>query len=117
MPDRSAALRLLEQRRARERADALDIDRELLAAQPFGEAVLSPAALARAQALVAMALRQIGVGATSRSIVEGTLRCTIERTPGTDTELRSAQGRLVLRDLSVVFAASDELAASAGGRP
>lgn len=106
MPDRTVMLRLLEHRRAREHANALDVDRDLLAAQPFDTHELSPAAMTRAQDLVARALRQIGVQDPGRTIVDGSLRCAITRTPGQHTALRSQHGRLVLRDLTVAITSS-----------
>ncbi|MFN0026715.1 MAG: TIGR02677 family protein [Acidimicrobiales bacterium] len=117
IPDRTAALRLLEQRRAHQQADALDIDRELLAAFPLDAHVLSSAAMARAQDLIASALRQIGVQHNERTIVEGRLRCAIVRTPGRHTTLCSEHGRLELADLTVTITASGNDRPLADERP
>lgn len=116
MRDRSVEMRALRMQREQELAAARHVDDELLVAGTFAHGVLSDAALRRLQALTGRALHQLGVRDRAREVIDGRLRCTVERRPGVDTLVRSVIGTLRLCDLRVVVGPiDDEPAATVSG--
>lgn len=111
--------RTLEQRMLRrQREQVLDarrrIDNELLAATEMHGRTLSVAGLARLQHLIGRTLNQMGVHDERHARVDGTIRCTIQRTPGQDSEVHCPDGTLTLSDLWVTLSQAENEADDAG---
>ena len=98
--DRSAAERLLRDRRATERHEARNVDGELVEVELDG-ATISPAALHRLQGLVGATLARLGPTATEGTHSDGELLCRVQRRRGTSTAVSTSEGTLRLLDLAV----------------
>jgi uncharacterized protein (TIGR02677 family) len=99
--DRSREQTLLRQRRERELAAARRVEVELLAVDEVDGRDLSAAALVRLQELVGRTLNALPVRATTHTRVEGSIACTVERTPGAKTAVTSPAGMLTFLDLRI----------------
>jgi uncharacterized protein (TIGR02677 family) len=114
MPDRSQQRALLERRRAQERATRERVEYELLDKTVLDNRELSAGALKRLQELIGRTLTKLGTTAAIAEVVDGHLRCRIERTPARDTRIHvEGSGTLTLRNLTV----SVHSAVSGGAEP
>ncbi|MPY96380.1 MAG: TIGR02677 family protein, partial [Acidimicrobiia bacterium] len=113
MADRSQAHRALRLRREREVEAARRVDAELLAVGELDGAELSTAALARLQLLVGGVLAELGVRQLAHERVDGSLRCRLERTPGSSSTVLCPEGQLTLVDLRVRLSAAEVVVAAA----
>lgn len=107
LTDRSQAQELLRRRRERELADARLVDLELLAEPELDGRTLTPPALARLQQVLGRTLHELDVRSSHHERRDGSLRCTVRRTPGHHTAVSSPDGTLTLLDLRITIAAAD----------
>lgn len=121
--DRSTEQQLLRRRREQELDAARRVDAELLAEPELDGRTLSVAGLARLQQVLGRTMNAMEVRGAQHSAVDGQLRCTVVRTPGSDMTVSSPEGTLTLFDLRVTIVAADLAAAvdrvaagSPGGR-
>lgn len=112
MPDRGRERELLEQRRAQARTARERVDHELLDAPSFDGRLLSAGALARLQEMIGRTLVQLGTRADHAARVDGRIVCSIERTRGRHTRVRSPAGTLTMLDLTVSIRAYVSTAAA-----
>jgi uncharacterized protein (TIGR02677 family) len=106
LADRSQAQELLRRRRERELADARLVDLELLEEPELDGRTLTAPALARLQQVLARTMHELHVRGSHHQRRDGSLLCTVRRTPGRHTAVRSPDGTLTLLDLQVTVAAA-----------
>lgn len=109
--DRSAAQRLVRDRREAARAAAARIDEELVGIDLDGASV-SVAALHRLQGLVGTTLAQLGPRAVEGSHVDGGLRCTVERSERAGVTVTTDEGSLRFEGLAIWVSSADAASGS-----
>ena len=103
--DRAVEIRLLQRRREQESEARLRVEAELLAG-PLTGRELSGAALARLERCLAPALHRLSTHGDSAVAIDGQLRCIVRRAAGHQMAIATADGTLVLQNLSVELEAA-----------
>jgi len=107
MPDRTQQRALIQQRRVQERLARERADYELLDEPVLDGRRLSPSALVRVQELIGRTMVRLGTRALVAELVDGRMRCRIERTPGHNTRIHVVGGgTLTLFNLTVSIRAA-----------